>query len=241
MVDETNDQENGAPASETTPETLRNVKSEFDRKLGNIERTAIEANARLQQQMEQFLAAIKPAPPQAGKEEDLADLALTDPKRYAEVVRKQAEDAADRKIDSFRSEQSSQAARNQTLTQLVNDFPELADANTELYKMADSELRKVPVNQQTPAMIKAAILDAASELGLQKVSKRKRHESDDNESFSLGGSGSSNSRSEKREKKGTIDERTLMWSELLGRDPNDPKVKAGLEKAVKRKSYSSYK
>lgn len=226
------DQENGSSAPEGG-EGLTNVKAEFNRKLSNFESkiSGLEAtNAQLIAAIQSMAAPKKEVAPA----KKIEDVWFDKPTEAAETIVKQAEERIMKTIDS----RSAQLHRqNQTLSQLVSDFPELSDNNHELTKSAVAIYSAMSEEDKTsPLAYKAAVREAASELGIMPKAKRR------DEDFSVSGSGSSSARSERTQTrtKGGLDPATEEFARLVGVNVDDPKVKDRIKARHGRRSYNNW-
>jgi hypothetical protein len=222
------DANDGDNAQEVDP--IKNVKAEMDRKMKNLTEQMTLQN----QELIKAITSLKAAPVQQEKKQEvsLADLQYSDPEAYARRIADMAAEAASSRVNASN-------AVNNTLAQMVSEYPELGNQNSEMYQKAVSAYNALSDSEKNSSSgIRLAIREAAADLGLVPASKRRKQDDD----FSFGGdvSNNQNNQNKKREKKVEISEETLALSKLLGRDPNDPKVKAGLEKAIKRKSFQKY-
>lgn len=166
----------------SSPDMLKNMKEEFNRKISNVETTLKESNAQLLAQMQNLL---KPkVEPQIREGADLEDLFYKDPKAYAAKIEERTIENMDRRLQE---RETVAAQRNNVIAQLSREFPELAYDDHELTQLAlkkYSELQKE--SGATPATYKAAVYEAALEHGIKPRSKRP----DSDDDFTLSGSGS---------------------------------------------------
>lgn len=221
-------------SSESTQDPIKNMKAEMDRKFKNITETLKQQNDALAQQLTAINQAVTPKKQEA-KEENLDDLSYTNPTLYAQKIAEMAANRVDQRLN-----QSSQI--NSTLQQMISEYPELQDQSSRLYKKAIQTFAGLSDSEKASANgVKYAIREAAADEGIVPASKRSSRRNDDNDDFSFGGDVSNDSDKRKDRRSDTkVDPRTVELSRLLGRDVNDPKVKASLEKTVKRKNYTKY-
>lgn len=230
--------ENAADSSadeSTTQDPIKNVKAEMDRKLQNISDQIRAQNEAMMQQMQAMAQAAQPKA--STQKVDLSELAYTDPEAYAEQIAQRVSSRVDQNLKQNSAVQS-------TLQEMMTEYPELNDTKSEMYAKAMSAYSKLSeTEKQSPMGYRLAIREAAADVGLVPVSKRRKTDNDD---FAFGGNVNGNGegdsrRDNRKQKEGEIDQLTLEWSRLLGRDPEDKKVKDGLKKANSRKDYKRYK
>lgn len=236
--------ENPASGEEASQDPVKQLKSEFSRKLENIN-AILEAQNKQSQDLLNILVAQQSRSSEASKEskEDdgiSEDLVLSDPKEYARRVTEKAVREAKSAMDKDR--QASNRVQQQeasALAALRADYPELNDSNSELARKAIEIYNKIGSSGELA--VKASVREAAADLGLVPVKKRQSNNADD---FSMSGGSSmseGNSRSGDRGRsKKKVSEATLEFARLLGRDVDDPKVKARLEKAAERRNWKRY-
>ena len=230
MSDETKNEgaEGGADA-------LTNVKAEMNRKLGNIEAQIKSQNEAMLAQINALLA--KTAPPKeestvSKAKKPLKDLINDDPEEYARHVQEEARASAERLIEERTKKANEQQA---VLSQLTSEYPELNDMNSELTKLAVEKYKGLGLD--SPVGYRAAVAEAAAELGVRPKSKRKAESND--EAFSLGsGSGG----------RGTGEARVSPQQEAVMRDLakkfgvnwEDKDTRDRLKKNHGRKSYGRW-
>lgn len=235
MADANDNKGNAPEGTNSTTESIGNLKKEFDRKLTNLE----EQNNRLEQLIKMSLTSTPKtvATPKVEPDVKLSDLIYTDPDRAAAIISKQATDQANQIVDQRMADRS---AREQVAFQLIQEYPELNDQTSDLYKETVKVFNGLSANEQlSPSSYKLAAREAAAGLGVLPSSKRSNS---DNDSYSMkgGGSGGGNG-GRKSQRKNEVDPMTIEFSRLLGRDTNDPKVIEGLKKASERGAWNKYK
>lgn len=191
---------------------IKNLKAEYDRKIGNLE----AMNKRI---LDQVAATIKPQA--AVKHENLDDTWFDNPRKAADLVK-----------EEIRSEAAMAQRTSATLSQLVQEFPELNDTGSELYKKAVEIYDSFsPQDKLNPSVAyRAAVREAAMETETKPVSKRPRESDDD---FSLSGGGGSRPRAGGR-RGDNLTQNTKDFAELMGVDHEKPEVKERLKKYAKR-------
>lgn len=193
---------------------LKNLKAEFDRKLGNADSKLAELQKTNELLMAKIQAMNTPAP--VKKETSLTDLLYSDPEAYAREIESRAEAKA---LARVTAQQEKMNKVSNTIGALVNEYPELQDNGHSLSKRAVEIFSSLPDEEkQSSLSYKMAVKDAAEELGIKPRSKRPV---DEEPSFS--GSYRSSSRSRKKE---GISPVTEAWAEALGVNLKDEKVKA---------------
>lgn len=224
----------GAEGSSSTPEnivdtTLKNMKSEFSRKIENLSSSLAQQN----QQMEALLGRMQQqaAPPEVN--DNIADLIYSDPasavNKIVEKVTKQVE-----------TKHQQTATAQQTVVKLQGEYPELGDMRTNAYKAAERYYDQLPATLKgTAEGAEIALMRAVREEGLMPKGKRERTESED---FSLDGEGARRNVEPKgaKGKKSEIDPRTLGFADLMGKNIKDPKYLERLKKESTRESWNKW-
>jgi len=233
MADETSTTEPAQPEktvneSSQNEDPMKNLKSEFDRKLKNLEANASEKMDALTKANTELLQRLAPQPKPAEPEDD--DLWLTDPGTAKENLRKQI--LAEVRQEAATAQQATQVQQT-TYNEMAKSFPELYEPNSPLVRKANEYFSKVAAEQKTdPNVIEASILKAAMEIGLKPVSKRTKSDTDD---FVAGSS--------KKTAKagGEMPDTMMQFAKLLGQPVDDPKYIERLRKHASRKNWMNYK
>jgi hypothetical protein len=127
--------------------------------------------------------------------------------------------------------------QQQTVNALYSDYPELANTEDPLSKRADEIFRTFSEDERSnPLAMRAAVREAASEMGIKPKSKRVDTNDD---SFSISGGGSGGGRPT-RSRDNDLAPETLEFAERMGMDVKDPKVIERLKERAKRKNWSRY-
>lgn len=227
MADETK----GAAAGAEDP--IKNLKEEFNRKLGNFD----QKMSSLEQTNQALLAQLKsmaPAQPKPTKKENTLDQVWFDkPEEAAAEIVSRATASINKSLD----ERAAHAAKQQTtMAELVGDFPELANKSHDLtvaaVKIYDAMSDE---DKRSPLSYKAAVKEAALDLGIKPMRKRSEEEQD----FSLRGGSRSDSPSRKRGPE-KLSAETEEFARIMGVDVDDPKVKERLVNKHGRKNYTRY-
>jgi len=222
---------------ETAPEVdaVVNLKAEFNRKLGNLS----ETNARLEAQLAALAAALpKAAPAQTAVPAKKVSV-FDDEEAFAASI----EERVSARVDQVLTTREVAQAKNAQLIQgLISEFPELSDGSSDLTLKAVEVYNNMSADdKRAPLAYKAAVQQAALEMGVKPKSKRAKASSD--ESFSLGsGSGAAEATPRKQKSQG-IDPRTKMFAEAVGLNLDDPKNKASAERIANnhgRKNYNKW-
>jgi hypothetical protein len=225
--------ENGAQGR-----TIENVQSEFNRKMTKL----ADENSKLSQQLSDLAGmvqqAVQPRQQANSSQSDddlLADLAYKDPKAYALKISDRAEQRAMRMVDE-RLNANNQT--NNTLSQLGLEYPELNDANSELtlkavelYKRLSNEDRK------SPLAYKAAVRDAAADLGV--LPKNKRKATSETPEINSGNSSTAAANSRQGQSK-NVDAKTLAFAKLMGLDTSKKEVVERLKLRSQRTKWNKF-
>lgn len=204
----------GVQQAAVPQDLLKNMKTEFERKLSNIESN----NKKL---MDQMTALLQPKAAPQQQQAKFEDVWYEDPRKAAEIIKQE-----------LRQESQAAARTNTTLAKLVQEFPELNDEGSDLTKRAVEIFDGFSADEKaSPVAYRAAVREAAQELGMAPASKRKRSEEDD---FSLSGSGAGRSRSERKASRDTLDPNTIEFAQFMGLDTEDPKLRERLKGHQKR-------
>lgn len=240
MADDKSTQGDSSSEQQTPQEDpVKQIKTEFSRKIENINSVLAEQNRQMQAVIDALATSSKKASTSQTDDDIDEDLVLNDPKKFAKQVREKAVNEATAAISKqTQQQQQVQAQESQALAALRSDYPELNDASSELARKAVEIYNQN--GSQGAIAVRAAVREAASELGLQASKFRKSGGSD---SFSVSGEGGStgNTRAGDRSaKKSKVSENTLAFAQLLGRDINDKKVMERIEKYSQRKNWKRY-
>ena len=216
-------------AAPNAAEEIKNLKAEFQRKTDNL----AETNKQLQAQLAQLVNQTKPAPTTPTKKVSVFD----DEDAYAERIASETEARIQRQLQA----QQEKAVRLQSMSmQLVSEYPELNDKNSELMKKANAIFNDMPETERShPMAMKTAVYDAAQELDLKPFNKRVQKQNDD-DSFQIG-SGSGASSTNKKQGKGDLTPEQETLAQLLGIDVSKPEVRARIKEKHGRSSYGRYK
>ena len=244
-------EEQGAQGAEGSgiQDQNQNIKAEFNRKIENLSKaneSLATQNDALSQKLDAIMGQLESNNQQSAinsnAQESIEDLRYTDPDKYIEL--KMAE--VDKKVDAKLQQQNDlNTQKQQVLTQLSSDYPEINDPNSELYKKAiEIGTRYNKDFVATPEGIQLAVREAAAQLGVIPSNLRKKQvegegEQDMSEFIGGGSSGSNNSKGKKQGKQ-ELDQKTVVTAELMGLDTNDPKVIERLKKRASRKNWNRW-
>mgnify|MGYP001601850569 CR=1 FL=1 len=213
---------------------IKNLKEEFSRKMGNVEKNISSLEATNKQLLAQLQAL---APKQApAKQSNLENDWFDKPEAAAEEIVKRAEARIESKWQRINEDNAKQQS---TLSSLVGEFPELQNGNHELTQAAVVIYNSMSdEDKRSPAGYKAAVREAALDLGYKPMKKRSEEEQD----FSLRGGNSQSSNSERKSRSGNkaIDPATIEFAKRIGVNMDDPKVKERIANKHGRKSYTRY-
>lgn len=227
---------------ETTPpeDPIKNLKSEMSRKQENITNQLNQQQAKIEAIMQAVLAQQQAQSRQASAPEKEID-PIEDPKGFAKRVREEAKREAMQEVQQYsQSQAQQQASQQQVLNQLVQDYPELNDRSSELFIKAQ-EIQATMTEQErySPTAIRAAVREAAGEVGLLPMKKRKKSDIDN---FTVDSSGASQTQGQRRQaKEAELAPETLAFAEAIGMNVNDPKYLASLKKTAQRKNWGKFK
>ncbi len=194
--------------TETLTSQITNLKGELNRKVGNIEQR------------------FAPAPVE--KEEPLEDLIYSNPKKVIETLRKEATQAAQGIVNE--SAQKAQAVNN-----LVYDYPELQNKDSDLFKAALKVYESMSAeDQNNPMAMKLAVKEAAVDVGIKP-----RHKRDTQDDFQMSGGGQGTSNNRRRQDPDVTDT-TIILAQKMGLDTSNPKVLESLKSRSARKNWNRY-
>lgn len=238
-------------ADTTAADLIKNTKAEMDRKLGNVESTISQLAETNKALAAQLAALNKPKPAETPARKSYGEMFYDDENATLTQVE---QNATNRAVEVMSKLNQTETKRQQIIGQMVNEYPELMDANTDLRKKAVENFNSLSKEEQAdPQAYKVAVRDAAADLGLLPKSKRKaedavadkEEENEDDDSFTLnksGGDAQAARKADRRKKDdGKISQETLLFAELLGRPVDDEKYKERLAKAAKRTNWSKYR
>lgn len=227
--------ENTEAQSDVSQDT--NLKAEFNRKQKELEDKMTSQLSKLAESQKALLDRLEslnqPTKQASESSDDIEDLWYSDPRKAASKIKEETQ-AEIRK--QYEADQARQTKQNQMINDLTRKYPELSDVNSPLtQKVYEIYNQFAPEDQQNPTSIKAAVLEAASELGVMPTSKRQNTQE---ETFSMGSSTGSRRPTPKKEEE--LSEKTEQWAALLGLNINDKKTRESLKKRSERKVWNRY-
>lgn len=229
---------------QTGKRSTESVLAETNRKFEKMQ----SENQKLAQQIEALTNAITmQQQQQAGasrsksaivEDENLEDLAFKDPRAYAAKVTERATQQATRVVNE---QLQTQQRSNQILGQLVSDYPELNDGNSELTTKAVAIYKQMSeVERSNPLAYKAAVRDAAADLGILPKSKRKVQGDEEFQFSASNPRGENASNPSKTRKNDELDGKTAAFAKLIGLDTSKKEVVERLKSRQQRKNWSKY-
>lgn len=212
---------------------IKNLQAEMNRKTSNLDSKLEQINQQLQQ-LSLLGNNVQPSNNNTNQRPDF----LTDPEGYERYIEQKFEAKLNDRMSAQQRQQSEIAS-------LVSNFPELSDGSSELSQAAIKAYNNLSQQEKgMPGAYKLAVQGAALDLGILPKSKRNANQgkSISNESDDLGARGNSEAgaRQDNR-KKQKIEDSTLSFAQLLGKDINDPKYLERLQKAASRTVWSKAK
>lgn len=213
-----------APAQQgAADDIVKNLKSEMDRKIGNIKDELKKSNDALLQQLASINNNLQPKP----KKQDPTDIESemwSDPVAFKNRIVNEADQRANEKLTAYLQDQQ---MRTQQLSELYAHYPELQQQGHPLAARAMEVFNSLSQEEQAmKSSFKLAVSTAASEMGVKPVSKRTEEEMDD---FTLKATGKTRSH---RQQKATKPE-TELFAQAMGLNTADETVKKKLEEYSK--------
>jgi hypothetical protein len=219
--------ESKAPDTSASPDLVTNLKAEMNRKISATEQQLAEVIRVNKALADQIGALTRPA---AAKQPKLADMVYDDPEAFVATVEKRAEEKAWKRMEEV---QSSQAAQTQTINQLYNTYPELADSDHPFtQKTLERYGQMSEAEKRDPRALKLAAMETAVDMDIKPKSKRPT----DEDSFSIGG----NSGGKPRRGSDKLDPNTIEFARKVGLNVDDPKVMESLKKRARRSNWNQY-
>ena len=228
-MDEQNNSGDNAPEQAAPEERFKNLQAEMNRKTSNLDSKLEQINQQLQQLslLGNNVASNKPEPTP-----EIPD-AILNPREYTDYIRKEVQRDTKSMMEAQQRQQSEIAG-------LVSNFPELSDGSSELSQAAVRAYNNLsPQEKGMPGAYRLAVQGAALDLGILPKSKRaESNKSKSNESDDIGARSSNEGRNNSKNKSQKLDDSTLEFARLLGKDVNDPKYVERLQKAATRTRWS---
>ena len=153
--------------------------------------------------------------PTSSEPEDLKDLIYTDPQRAVDIITKRTKEET---LAAVKEQTSTQNQQAEVLNSLVNDYPELGDESSDLYKKAIENYKNLtPSEKDSITGYKIAVQGAALDMGVRPKKYRKTASADD---FTFPGGGQGAGRSEQNDTK--ITGFAAEFARKAGFDTSDP-------------------
>jgi hypothetical protein len=219
-----------------TPDPVKNVKMEMDRKFGNVEeslKTVQATNAQLLKELTALAERTKAAIPEKKEEE---------PSFYADpeaAVEKRVQAAKNEWRQEQDKKEKKVVEQQRTLSSLQAEFPELNDSTHPLTKRAVEIFNEYPDEYKASVLsYRAAVKEAALETDTKPLSRRRKEETEQAEADGW----TMPSRRGDAPVKRKATQATLAFAEALGVDTSDAKVKESLDKysSVRPEEWLSY-
>lgn len=230
------DTQNPAEGDQNTgADPLYNLKQETNRKLDDFSKNVDSKISALAESQQQLLAQLQSMTKQAQpepKSDDLADIMYSDPERYAQIIEERAEARISKKQEA---EKARAGELNRTVAGLTQQFPELNDPTNALTRRVYEMYGQIDPSEQSAAVLKATVLEAAVDLGVQPYNKRKKGD----DSFSLGGN-TGTSKPQRSTESQEVPDATLQWAKLLGLDVSNKDMQNRLKQRSERKNWMKY-
>lgn len=253
MVDETNDGVDSsssdempeAPATQADP--IKNLKGEFDRKLGNVQEMLAQQQAAFNEVLKGIQASRQAQKaPEPEFDDGIEDLMLSNPKKAAQIIKERTKAEVKNEIRSEISQRDERAQERMAVaSQMTIEYPELAKSDSELTVETLKVLNSLdPSIRESGHGVRLAIREAAAKLGVVPASRRQSASSSDD--FTLSGRGNEMSQDKKPTNRrnsggGKLSENAKAFAELVGLNTKDPKVMERLEKRATRQNFKRYK
>ena len=217
-------------SSNQQDDRIKNLQAEMSRKTSNLDSKLEQINQQLQQ-----LSLLGNNVQMGSNNNNNGNAQRPDPILDAEGYERYMEQKFEAKLNDRLSVQQRQQSE---IAALVSNFPELSDSSSELSQAAIQAYNNLsPQEKGMPGAYKLAVQGAALELGILPKSKRNTKQVT-NESDDIGSRTNNDHKSNSRTKTPKLDDSTLEFAKLLGKDINDPKYIERLQKANSRTRWS---
>jgi hypothetical protein len=205
------------PAAEA--DRIGNLKSEFDRKLDNI-------NSQFEKLTQMLEPKQAPQPTAPSKKVSVFENEDEFASTIEERATQKATEISARMIQT-------QKQFDAVVAQATSNYPELNDPSTSVYQKLKSKLdSQHGALKGTPEGFRMAVLEAAAEEGLVPAAKRPKSASGSDD-FSISSSGSQSSRRPSREPE--IDQESIEFAQLIGAPTNNKEFQKFMKNASQRK------
>jgi len=237
MGDENVNQPDGS-APDTNADPIQNIKGEMNRKLGNVQEQLQKNNEALQALMNRLAAQDRPAPKAPAPESKtskIKELWYQDEEAAANLIVEDAVQKAEARItQKLESDRKITQRESRVLNEIFQDYPEIGDQNSALYKKAVETYNALPEEDRAnPLAYKVAVRDAAIDLGVQPMKKRQASGNNDDFTMSSGGY-SSQGTSGRARKSDDLPPETLLFAQAVGLNVSDKKTLENLKSHSKR-------
>lgn len=224
----------GGAEQQSAADPIVNIKSEFSRKFGNLSETTKrleEANRALDDKLAAILQLVQTPKAQPEPQANLEELWITDPAKAAAIERERIKSEV---AGELTAQQVAQQERTATLAQLVQDYPELNQPDSEIYQEVMKTYNNLPARlKDTAEGYRLAVREGAARLGAIPVTKRgKQSSSEEVEEVISGGSRGKPARPTSTTSE--LDPMVEATARLFGLDPADKKTKERLKARSKR-------
>lgn len=233
MSDVKDSPEGGNNAASSQPdEVFKQIKGEMNRKFDKHSETLAQIQATqkaLAEALERFAPKQAPTQSPSGVDEDLEKVMYTDPAKYTQIIEERAVQKA---LERVRAENQTQSSVQGTIANLANEYPELADQESELTKATVEILKGVSEAEKTnPRTYEYAVMKAATQLDVKPRAKRAKVEED---GLAAPSYNSPSNRSQKRSADKIISQ-NKDFGKAVGVNLDDPKVAEKYKELLKRK------
>jgi len=218
--------DNNEPKTPATGNSASPGAGDVDRQLAELRSQLANMNQNLADSLKKVVDVVKPQPAPK-KAIAIDDEDIYDAGKLGTKVTEVASRIANETLQNERK-------LNAKIYELAQEYPEI-QSNDEVRRLvieANNNIREDI--RDTVEGYEMAVLRAVSKAGLVPKSKRQHIDED-------ASGGSRRTETRRTEPKKKVSENTLLIAKLLGRDIEDPAVKAGLENASNRDSFGRYR
>lgn len=210
--------------------------SELKSDLQRMQEQLSQMNQSYQQQMQSMVDAIT----KSNTQTRTSDEYLTDEEKQLRDLKAEIENLKQSAPRQTQEILKKERDLNNTVVKLASEYPEI-QSDAKMRQAVLDQHAKLPQGlRETAEGYELAVQRAVAQAGI--VPKSKRSEMSQNaDDFSSPGQRSGRSAQAGAGRKAKVSEKTLFWSQLLGRDITDEKVLRGLEEAANRDSYKKYR
>ena len=234
MSDDNNSSSADDKKQEDVQDPIKQLKGEFSRK-HREQSELLNQLLTTQAQLQETLAKIAQPKQQAAASDEvnLDEIMYSDPKKYASIIKEQAKQEA---IAAVREETSSQDSVKNAIAGLYNEYPELADNNSDLTKATVEILKNASdAQKRDPRTYEHAVMKAAQQHAITPKSQRKQPDPEDD--FVAPSYTSPQARSKKRSTDQVVNANKDV-AKAMGVDLNDAKTKERYINLLKSKGLA---